>query len=509
MLEYGWQIFCLSLVLSGIGNYILRYFAPTLGLFDKVDGHRNLKAGVIPRAGGVGIFIAIALATTSLMLWSGSAKAKFFDNPTSFFLLGSACFGITLLGFIDDRFGLRGRNKFLGQFLLVGCLVFYGDYGIQRIHLFQMDFELGPLALPFAVFWFMGAINAANLLDGMDGLLASVGLVASVGIGSIALVHGQVMASYLSMMLAGALLGFLYFNRPPASIYLGDAGSMLIGLLLAAISLKIQDHSKGESWMLAIPLAALILPVVDTFAAILRRKLTGRSIYSTDHGHLHHCLQREGFGRFGSLVIVILLSAIAIVSGFISTIFNTDIFAWAGILLVCFILLQSGWFGRPEMKLIFNRLKNIIIFTNIKNDSVSDGILLHGNDYWHTVWRQIINHSQIHNYNQVDLNINAPAFQEAYHAQWVGNSTKFKGESDTSASFIIPILVEGKCIGRIGIVMGQEYQGGPVDFSHLATLVGLLGETTRHIFQSQAHPEIAIVPNVENNTIGGCPQPSV
>ncbi len=509
MLEYGWQIFCLSLVLSGLGNYILRYFAPRLELFDKADGHRKLKAGIIPRVGGIGIFLALALATTSLMVWSGAAKVKFLDNPTSFIILGTVCFGITLLGFLDDRFGLRGRNKFIGQFLLVACLVFYGDYEVQRIHLFQMDFDLGPLAFPFAVFWFMGAINAANLLDGMDGLLASVGLVAAVGIGSIAFVHGQVLASYLSMMLAGALLGFLYFNRPPATIYLGDAGSMLIGLLLAAISLKIQDHSKGESWMLAIPLAALILPVVDTLAAILRRKLTGRSIYSTDHGHLHHCLQREGFGRPGSLVIVIILSAIAIVSGFISTIYNTDIFAWAGILLVCFILLQSGWFGRPEMRLIFSRFKKIIQYTNNKHATINDGILLHGNDYWHTVWRKIIHHAQIHNYNYVDLNINAPAFQEAYHAQWVSTSPKNKEESDKSASFQIPVMVEGKCVGRIGIVLGKWDQEVPVDFSHLATLVGLLGETTKHIFQSFALSEMAIVPNAGDNIIGGYPQPSV
>ncbi|MEI6323984.1 MAG: MraY family glycosyltransferase [Gemmataceae bacterium] len=509
MLEYGWQIFCLSLVLSGLGNYILRYFAPSLGLFDKADGHRKLNNGIIPRAGGVGIFLALVLASTSLMLWSGAAKAKFSENPTSFLVLGAVCFGITMLGFLDDRFGLRGRNKFLGQFFLVLCLVFYGDYGVQRIHLFQMDFNLGPLAFPFAVFWFMGAINAANLLDGMDGLLASVGLVAAVGIGSIAFIHGQVLASYLAMMLAGALLGFLYFNRPPATIYLGDAGSMLIGLLLAAISLKIQDHSQGGSWMLAIPLAALILPVLDTSAAILRRKLTGRSIYSTDHGHLHHCLQREGFGRPGSLFIVILLSAIAIVSGFISTIYNTDIFAWAGIVLVCTILLQSGWFGRPEMRLVFNKFKNLISYSNTKHGTENDGILLHGNDYWHIAWRKIILHAQNHNYNHVDLNINAPVFQEAYHAQWMNNSPKSNDESDKSASFQIPILVDGKCVGRVGIGMGQWNQESPVDFSHLATLVSLLDETTKHIFQSQVLLETAIVPCGEINTIGGYPQPGV
>ena len=107
------------------------------------------------------------------------------------------------------------------------------------------------------------------------------------------------------------------------------------------------------------------------------------------------------------------------------------------------------------------------------------------------------------------MNINAPAFQESYHAQWVSSSPKSKDESDKSASFQIPIMVDGKCVGRVGIGMGQWNQESPVDFSHLATLVGLLDETTKHIFQSQALSETAIVPCGEINTIGGYPQPGI
>ena len=135
--------------------------------------------------------------------------------------------------------------------------------------------------------------------------------------------------------------------------------------------------------------------------------------------------------------------------------------------------------------------------------------LLHGNYYWHTAWRKIILHAQNHNYNHVDLNINAPVFQEAYHAQWVNSSPKSNDETDKSAFFQIPIMVAGKCVGRVGIGMGQWNEESPVDFSHLATLVSLLDETTKHIFQSQVLSETAIVPCGEINTIGGYPQPGV
>lgn len=506
MLEYGWQIFCLSLVLSALSNYILRYIAPTLGLFDQADGHRRLSVGVIPRAGGLAIFAALTGATISLLLWSTIARNRFFENPPGFFVLAGASFGITLLGFLDDRFNLRGRNKFLGQFILVLILVYFGNYRVERIQLFNFEIDLGPLEIPLAIFWFMGAINAANLLDGMDGLLASVGLVASIGIGGIAFFHGQLLPCYISMMLAGSLLGFLYFNRPPASIYLGDAGSMLIGLLLAAISLKIHDISKGNSWVVAIPLAVLVLPIIDTTAAILRRKLTGRSIYSTDHGHLHHCLQREGFGREGSLLIVIILSAIAVSSAFISNLFNIELFAWGGIGLVCLVLVQAGWFGRPEMRLLIKRVKNFLRIpprpSNTRSLS-SEGILLHGNDFWHTVWRRVVNYAQEKKYLYVDLNINAPAFHEAYHAQWAHSSANSKEEADQTASFQHPIFVDDKCVGRLGIVMGKESWERRGDLGHLVKLVDLVEESARYILISPTTPDTDIVKKNEDCDIVG------
>lgn len=484
MLEYGWQIFCLSMVLSVLFNYFFRFAAPQLALFDKPDGHRKLAHGTIPRSGGLAIFLALVVSSITLLFWSSTAYGKLSDNPKGFLIFSGCCAAITVLGFLDDRFTLKGRVKFLGQLITVGILVLGGGYSVSRISLFHLELDLGPLEIPFAFFWFLGAINAANLLDGMDGLLGSVAIVAAVGLGGIAFQHGQVLSCYLSMMLAGALLGFLYFNRPPASIYLGDAGSMLIGLFLAAISMKTTEVSTEKPWILAVPLAALLIPVIDTSAAILRRKLTGRSIYSTDHGHLHHCLQREGYGRSGALVIVIFLSVIAVVSSFIANHFKTDLFAWFGIMLVCLILVQSGWFGGPELRLVAKKTSQILRLSKnalSPRSAPEDGILLHGNKMWHQVWKRILDFAAKERYTIIQLDVNAPALHQAYHAQWSRTSKNKSGESDVLSMHRHPIRVGGRVVGRLSVVYPARSDMDGSEFQHLAKLVQLVEDSAREI----------------------------
>src|SRR5262249_39558255 len=128
-------------------------------------------------------------------------------------------------------------------------------------------------------------------IDGIDGLASGVGLILSLSLSWMAFLNGHFVEAFLLSAMAGGVLGFLRYNFPPAKIFLGDAGSMLIGLWLGANSL--QAAVKGPAAVgLAAPLAVWTVPLLDTFAAIARRKLTGRSIYTTDRGHLHHCLEQ-------------------------------------------------------------------------------------------------------------------------------------------------------------------------------------------------------------------------
>src|SRR5262249_51540535 len=155
-------------------------------------------------------------------------------------------------------------------------------------------------------FFLLGAINSLNLLDGMDGLLGSIGTVIGLALVALAALRGDWAPACVAAALTGAVLGFLRYNYPPASVFLGDAGSMLLGLVLGVRSLR-GTYELSGTVPLAVPIALFTLPILDTGAAIVRRKLTGRSIYCTDRGHLHHCLLRYGMSRPRVLLVVTLL----------------------------------------------------------------------------------------------------------------------------------------------------------------------------------------------------------
>src|SRR5262249_37584270 len=144
---------------------------------------------------------------------------------------------ICAVGVADDFRCIRVRHKLLGQLVAVGLVLAFG-VRIESVRLFDWHVELGLLSLPFTVFWLLGAVNALNLLDGMDGLLGTVGGIISLALGVMALMHGNVAAAAVAFALGGAVLGFLPYNFPPASIFLGDCGSMLIGLAVGVLAIQ-------------------------------------------------------------------------------------------------------------------------------------------------------------------------------------------------------------------------------------------------------------------------------
>ena len=270
----------------------LRKFAIKCGHVDNPDGARKVHAKPIPLAGGVAILISsiVSLLTLNAIGWS-SINASDADRPFLVGLLAASIF-ICILGVIDDHVLLRGKYKLAGQLMAVAIIISSGVV-IRDLNLFGFHLELGILAVPFTALWLVGAINSLNLIDGMDGMLSSVGLIICVTLAIMALLCGQVTTALLAITLAGALAGFLCYNFPPASVFLGDAGSMLIGLLIGVLAVR--SSLKGPAAVaLTIPVALLSIPFFDTFAAIARRKLTGKSLYVPDREHFHHCLQRRG-----------------------------------------------------------------------------------------------------------------------------------------------------------------------------------------------------------------------
>ncbi len=338
--------FMLSLVLTPI----FRDLAARVGLVDAPDGRRKHQKQAIPRAGGIAIFVAAVGAVLGLTQFGFNLSDMLDAEPRLFSLFG-ACAIIVVVGLIDDYRGLRGRHKLIGQFLAISFLVYHGDLTIQHFSILGQAIDLGPLGIVVTYLWMIGIINAINLIDGMDGLLGLVGIIVCVSLAVVAAIIGNSYVAIVAVALGGALIGFLCFNLPPASVYLGDCGSMLIGLILGTLS--VQGSMKGPTAMaLAVPVTMLILPIIDTLAAIARRKLTGRSIYTTDRGHLHHCLLRNGLNRPLVLALVALLGMIAAAGAVATTLLGTDFYSIAAAFVVVVILVSTRLFGHAEYSLV-------------------------------------------------------------------------------------------------------------------------------------------------------------
>jgi UDP-GlcNAc:undecaprenyl-phosphate GlcNAc-1-phosphate transferase len=379
------------------------------------------------------------------------------------------------VGILDDRGYLRGRYKLLGQLFAIAILINAGLV-VDTIRILDVNLPLGIWAIPFTVFFLLGAINSLNLLDGMDGLLSTVALIVTLAFAGMAIMVGRWVPACVAMTLAGALLGFLRYNLPPANIYLGDAGSMLIGLAIGALAIK-SSLKTGATFALAAPLAILIIPILDTTAAIFRRKLTGRSIYTTDRGHLHHCLLRQGFSKGMVLVFVAIFCLWAAGGAYLSITLNREWLALLAALTVAIALISMRWFGYGEMLLIGDRLKGLAASLVRSRGSLGphhSAIRLQGSGAWADQWATLTEAAEEMALKAMRLDINAPALHESYHGRWVNPcDEEYTEAGDTSWNVAIPLLWRGQTVGRLEVSGGRDDQ--PV-WQKIATLTKLVDE---------------------------------
>src|SRR5262249_7089798 len=194
---------------------------------------------------------------------------------------------IALLGVYDDFRGAGARLKFLIQFAVAIGIHWLGFRIEQIANPFGAPLPLGALIVPFTLLWIVGLMNAMNLFDGLDGLAGGVAFFAVATNFILAFARGEVLLCLVMAALAGAVLGFLVFNLHPASIFMGDTGSMFLGFVLATVSIKTSAKS-GTAVAMLVPIIALGLPIMDTLLAIFRRTLLGRAVFSSDKEHIHH-----------------------------------------------------------------------------------------------------------------------------------------------------------------------------------------------------------------------------
>jgi len=441
----------LALLFGLATTFVLRSIAPAIGLMDNPDGRRKLQARPVAVVGGVSVFIATILTLFSGAWFNIELSEAIRESVPRLAWLGLSATMTICLGFLDDRFDLRARYKLFGQIFAVVVLILGGGYLIQTVSLFGYTIEFGVFAVPVTILWFLAAMNAINLLDGMDGLLGTLGTIIVASLGFMAWYNDNIITAFMAATIVGALLGFLTFNRPPASVYMGDAGSMFLGLMIAAMS--IQSSLKAPAVAILAPVALLVLPFLDTGAAIVRRKLTGRGLAISDRGHLHHVLQKNGFSVRQSLLVVGGLGLIAAGGAIGSVAIANDFLAIAAAVAVVIILLVSGWFGVAETRLVTTRVRAVLNSAITRSDSVELEVRLQGTAQWEEVWTEITTRAIVLNLTSVHLDVNAPAWHEGYHRRWSMRSQPQDQLKNWRVE--LPLLGHGQVIGRL-VVFGDR-----------------------------------------------------
>jgi UDP-GlcNAc:undecaprenyl-phosphate GlcNAc-1-phosphate transferase len=261
-----------------------------------IPDKRKIHTGLIPRLGGVGMYISVVVVSilSSALYLLLTGKRGFFQTRYLSILAGFTL--VHCVGLFDDFRSLRALPKLSIQ-IMAGAIIAIGGFTISSISLpYIGTISLGILAYPITILWLVGISNALNLVDGMDGLAGGISAFAALSMGIIALIQQQVLTAMLAFILFGSIVGFLVFNFPPAKIFMGDCGSLFLGFALAIIPLM--GISKAASFStLIIPITLLTIPIIDTFAAIIRRIRAGRSIASPDKDHIHHKLLYMGLNE--------------------------------------------------------------------------------------------------------------------------------------------------------------------------------------------------------------------
>lgn len=272
--------------------------APRLGLLDRPTQSRKVHERTMPTGGGLAI--ATGLVAGLGLLWGLWGPLPGAAQSFSFWA-GAAVMLAT--GYWDDKYALDAKSKFAFQLIAAYLLLHSGtilplsDVGTSILTADaaagQLPFEEALYIIPLSMIWIVGIINAVNLIDGLDGLATGIIGIAFLACAALFGVKGEIGLLAVGVVMAGALIGFLPHNLRPASIFMGDSGSLFLGYLLAGYTLQGPLHSDPGITLLILPIL-LGVPVLDTGTAIARRFASDRTIFAPDRRHLHHCLVERG-----------------------------------------------------------------------------------------------------------------------------------------------------------------------------------------------------------------------
>jgi UDP-GlcNAc:undecaprenyl-phosphate GlcNAc-1-phosphate transferase len=272
--------------------------------------HHTHKSPV-PRFGGAAIALAfLAISVVAAYLYPDPHRSEI---RLTIIFTSMAMF---VLGFVDDLHSLGARRKLVGQ-VLISAAAFY--FGIQissfKNPLTQTVYDLGMFAMPVTVFWLVAFTNLINLIDGIDGLAGGIALMLMLLLTYVGIDANLTFPFLCAAGICGALMGFLYYNFPPAKIYLGDGGAYFLGFLIGLLSINNSHKGTIAAAMIA-PIFALALPIIDVSLAIMRRGLKGLPIFRPDRKHIHHRLQEFGHSRRRTVLLLYGVSLLCLAAAF-------------------------------------------------------------------------------------------------------------------------------------------------------------------------------------------------
>lgn len=303
-------LFFLSLLFSFVFTRYVRDVANRRGWVAVPSQERHLHSVPLPRLGGVAIFVSFSLSMVAAAVM-GSLLPQLhgaFPLRTVLTILVPGLL-VFLLGVYDDLYTVGPYTKFAVQGV-AATMLFAGGLRILNIPVLFGDHQLPWfVGLPFTILWVLAITNAFNLIDGLDGLAAGSALFSTLVAFVVALLNGYSMVTMMTIALAGAILGFLRYNFNPATIFLGDSGSLFIGFLLSALALA--GAQKAPTIVaVAIPVVSFGLPILEASLSVLRRLIGGRPVFTADREHIHHKLLQHGFTH--SQVVIVLYGVSAV-----------------------------------------------------------------------------------------------------------------------------------------------------------------------------------------------------
>lgn len=344
-------VYLVALAISYVMIMFLASHAERLGFIDHPDGRRKIHTVAKPLVGGIGIITGVLITMLLFMpLWQNLG-------------LIIAILMIGAVGAVDDRHDVSFKIRFLVQTGATASIMFFGGTVLHSFGdlLGLGTIETGMLAWPITLFCVLGVINAVNMTDGLDGLAGGTSLVAFSAFGMLAWLNSQPELTYISIAFVGALAAFLRFNWHPSKLFMGDAGSMSLGFVLAFFAIEVTQKSGG----IVSPAAALLvlaLPITDTITVMVKRVLKGQSPFHPDKTHLHHVIKAMGFNHRKVVMVIIAATTISSSIAIIGTLVGFPDYLFFTIYLLCFSVYFAASYKLRAIYRFLIRLRQMKVF---------------------------------------------------------------------------------------------------------------------------------------------------